>query len=142
MKKFRIYQACTTLAAIATVAIASGAGLQVPIAGFGGALPRSGGRSPRIFFCLGVRAMRFRSVRLYCEFVFLAGCLAMALLVGDAHLRYITDDPVTFGILGVGVVLGEMMPIKIPRRGDDEKITLSAVVRDRAAAGRRARVPR
>lgn len=28
MKKFRIYQACTTLAAIATVAIASGAGLK------------------------------------------------------------------------------------------------------------------
>jgi hypothetical protein len=26
MKKFRMYQACTTLAAIATVAIASGAG--------------------------------------------------------------------------------------------------------------------
>ena len=28
MKKFRIYQACTTLAAIATLAIASGAGLK------------------------------------------------------------------------------------------------------------------
>ncbi|HEX4011509.1 MAG TPA: EAL domain-containing protein [Solirubrobacteraceae bacterium] len=70
--------------------------------------------------------MRIRSVRLYCEFVFLAGCLAMVLLVGDAHLRYITDDPVTFGILCVGVVLGEMLPIKIPRRGDDETLTLSA----------------
>jgi diguanylate cyclase (GGDEF)-like protein len=50
----------------------------------------------------------------------------MVLLVGDAHLRYITDDPVTFGILCVGVVLGEMLPIKIPRRGDDETLTLSA----------------
>jgi hypothetical protein len=28
VKKFRIYQACTTLAAIATVAIASGAGFK------------------------------------------------------------------------------------------------------------------
>lgn len=28
MKKFRIYQACTALAAIATVAIASGAGFK------------------------------------------------------------------------------------------------------------------
>jgi hypothetical protein len=28
MKKFRVYQACTTLAAIATVAIASGAALK------------------------------------------------------------------------------------------------------------------
>lgn len=28
VKKFRIYQACSTLAAIATVAIASGAGLK------------------------------------------------------------------------------------------------------------------
>ena len=28
MKKFRMYQACTTLAAIATVAIASGAGVK------------------------------------------------------------------------------------------------------------------
>jgi diguanylate cyclase (GGDEF)-like protein len=67
-----------------------------------------------------------RPVRLYCEFVFLAGCLAMVLLLGDAHLRYITDDPVTFGILCIGVVLGEMLPIKIPRRGDDETLTLSA----------------
>ena len=48
------------------------------------------------------------------------------MLVGDLHLRYIVDDPLTFAVLGGGVVLGEMLPVKIPRRGDDEELTLSA----------------
>jgi diguanylate cyclase (GGDEF)-like protein len=71
--------------------------------------------------------MRHRStVRIYCEAVFLISCVAVLLLVPDLHLRYIGDDPLTFAILGAGVVLGEMLPIKIPRRGDDEELTLSA----------------
>ena len=65
-------------------------------------------------------------VRVYCEAIFVVSCVAVALLIPDAHLRYIADDPLTFGILAAGVVLGEMLPIKIPRRGDDETLTLSA----------------
>ena len=53
-------------------------------------------------------------------------CVAVAFLVPELHLHYIVEDPVTFAILAAGVVLGEMLPIKIPRRGDDEELTLSA----------------
>ncbi len=65
-------------------------------------------------------------VRLWCEAAFVAGCVAIALLLGDAHLSYVIEDPFTFAVLAGGVVLGEMLPIKIPRRGDDEELTLSA----------------
>ncbi|MFZ1993527.1 MAG: EAL domain-containing protein [Solirubrobacteraceae bacterium] len=65
-------------------------------------------------------------VRVYCEAVFVVSIAAVALLVGDLHLRYLQDDPLTFAVLGGGVVLGEMLPVKIPRRGDDEELTLSA----------------
>jgi diguanylate cyclase (GGDEF)-like protein len=65
-------------------------------------------------------------VRIYCEAVFLVSVAAVALLVGDLHLRYVIEDPLTFGVLAGGVVLGEMLPVKIPRRGDDEELTLSA----------------
>ena len=52
--------------------------------------------------------------------------LTWALLLPAAHLSYILEDPFTFAVLAGGVVLGEMLPIKIPRRGDDEELTLSA----------------
>ena len=68
----------------------------------------------------------FSRVRVYCEAVFLISCAALLLLLGHLHLRYISDDPVTFGILAGGLVLGEMLPINIPRRGTDEELTLSA----------------
>jgi diguanylate cyclase (GGDEF)-like protein len=69
---------------------------------------------------------RLSRVRVWCEAVFVAGCVAMALLLPAAHLSYILEDPFTFAVLAGGVVLGEMLPIKIPRRGDDEELTLSA----------------
>ncbi len=71
--------------------------------------------------------MRTRSpVRLYCEAVFVAGALSIALLAGDANFSYILHSPLTFAVLGAGVALGEMLPIKIPRRGNDEELTLSS----------------
>ncbi len=71
--------------------------------------------------------MRHRStVRVYCAAVFVAGCVVIAWMTRTAHITYITTQPVTFGVLAVGVLFGEMMPIKIPRRGNDEEITLSA----------------
>ncbi|MHB1834803.1 MAG: putative bifunctional diguanylate cyclase/phosphodiesterase [Solirubrobacteraceae bacterium] len=66
------------------------------------------------------------TVRLYCEAVFLAGCGAIVLLASHLHLEYIVRNPTRFGVLAAGVLLGEMMPIKIPRRGGDEELTLSA----------------
>src|ERR1700749_3100962 len=65
-------------------------------------------------------------VRIYCEAIFLISIAAIALLIGALPLRYVIDDPLTFAVLAGGVILGEMLPIKIPRRGDDEELTLSA----------------
>ncbi len=65
-------------------------------------------------------------VRLYCAAVFAAGCAAVVLLSSTARFGFIAADPLTFGVLAAGVVLGEMLPIKIPRRGNDEELTLSA----------------
>ena len=65
-------------------------------------------------------------LRLYCDVVFVAGCAAVVLMSGTANLGYMTAHPLTFGVLGGGVLLGELLPVKIPRRGGDEEITLSA----------------
>ena len=70
--------------------------------------------------------LRVSNVRVWCEAAFVAACVAVVLLLPDAHLSYIVEDPFTFAVLAGGVVLGEMLPIKIPRRGDDEELTLSA----------------
>ncbi|HET7048657.1 MAG TPA: EAL domain-containing protein [Solirubrobacteraceae bacterium] len=40
-------------------------------------------------------------------------------------LDYIVEQPITFASLTAGVLLGEMLPVKIPRRGNDEMLTLS-----------------
>lgn len=71
--------------------------------------------------------MRTRSpVRLYCEAVFIAGAVSTALLAGTANSGYLLHSPLTFAVLAAGVTLGEMLPIKIPRRGNDEELTLSS----------------
>ena len=53
------------------------------------------------------------------------GCVAVLLLIPDTY-RPSSRTRSRSRILAGGVVLGEMMPIKIPRRGDDEELTLSA----------------
>ncbi len=71
--------------------------------------------------------MRDRSkVRVYCETVFAAGCLVVALMAGASPLHYIQQSPWTFAVLAAGVLLSEMMPIKVSRRGSEEELTLSA----------------
>jgi diguanylate cyclase (GGDEF)-like protein len=64
-------------------------------------------------------------LRLYCAAVFEIGLLLVALLAGTANFGYVISDPVLFGVLAVAVILGEFLPVKIPRRADDEEITLS-----------------
>jgi diguanylate cyclase (GGDEF)-like protein len=49
----------------------------------------------------------------------------VAALFGVTNFHYIVAQPRTFGVLAGGVLLGEMLPLKIPRRGTDEEITLS-----------------
>ncbi|MGZ4221814.1 MAG: putative bifunctional diguanylate cyclase/phosphodiesterase [Solirubrobacteraceae bacterium] len=46
-------------------------------------------------------------------------------LRGMMDLHYIVEQPITFASLTAGVLLGEMLPVKIPRRGNDEMLTLS-----------------
>jgi diguanylate cyclase (GGDEF)-like protein len=71
--------------------------------------------------------MRDRSkVRVYCEAVFACACAVVALIAGPAPLQYIAHTPWTFAVLAVSVLLGEMMPIKVARRGSEEELTLSA----------------
>jgi diguanylate cyclase (GGDEF)-like protein len=72
-----------------------------------------------------VSRARFSDVRLYCAAVFLVACGVVAALSGTTSLRYIHDQPWTFAVLSAGVMFGEMLPVKIPRRGNDEQITLS-----------------
>ncbi|MGZ4283825.1 MAG: hypothetical protein ACXVW5_06255, partial [Solirubrobacteraceae bacterium] len=64
--------------------------------------------------------VRLPPVRLYCAAIFLAGCASVVALRGMMDLHYIVEQPITFASLTAGVLLGEMLPVKIPRRGNDE----------------------
>ncbi|HEY3775880.1 MAG TPA: EAL domain-containing protein [Solirubrobacteraceae bacterium] len=66
-------------------------------------------------------------VRLYCAAVFLAGIGLSLLALPDARMGWIVHMPLSFALLSAGVLLGEMLPIRIPRRGgeDYEELTLS-----------------
>jgi diguanylate cyclase (GGDEF)-like protein len=68
----------------------------------------------------------FSSVRIYCAAVFVTACAVVALLSGSISLQFIHHHLLTFGVLSAGVLLGEMLPVKIPRGGNDEQLTLSS----------------
>ncbi len=65
------------------------------------------------------------SVRMYCASVFGIGVAALIVLHSKLDLGFAVHRPVTFGLLTAGVILAETLPVKIPRRGSDEEITLS-----------------
>ncbi|MGA2924799.1 MAG: EAL domain-containing protein [Solirubrobacteraceae bacterium] len=65
------------------------------------------------------------TVRVYCAAVFATACAVLALLARTASVAYVGTHPWTFVVLLAGVLLGEMLPVKIPRRGNYEEITLS-----------------
>ena len=65
------------------------------------------------------------NTRHYCEAVFLAGCAAALSQWGHMNFGYITAHGYTFAVLTAGVMMGEMLPVKIPRRDSDEEIVLS-----------------
>ena len=69
----------------------------------------------------------FAPVRRFCGAVVLAALALAAVALPDAHLAWILHDPLRFGVLSAGVLVGEMLPIQIPRRGSgNESLTLSA----------------
>ncbi len=70
--------------------------------------------------------MRARlNTRHYCEAVFVLGCAAVIALSGHMNLGYIGAHGYTFAVLAAGVMMGEMLPVKIPRRDSDGEIVLS-----------------
>ncbi len=65
------------------------------------------------------------NTRHYCEAIFVLACAAVVSLSGQMNLGYIGAHPYTFAVLAAGVLMGEMLPVKIPRRDHDGEIVLS-----------------
>jgi diguanylate cyclase (GGDEF)-like protein len=68
---------------------------------------------------------RHLTVGRYCFAVIVAAILAVALRWHSLSLSYITLQPLTFGLLAAGLVMGELLPVKVPRKGGDEEVTFS-----------------
>ncbi len=68
---------------------------------------------------------RHLTINRYCLLVILAAGGAVAALSGTISLDYITRQPLTFSLLFAALMLGELLPVRIPRRSGDEAVTLS-----------------
>src|ERR1700731_3050357 len=68
---------------------------------------------------------RHLTINRYCLLVILAGTGTVAALSGTISLKFIGNEPLTFALLFAALVLGELLPVTIPRRGGDEAVTLS-----------------
>jgi diguanylate cyclase (GGDEF)-like protein len=66
------------------------------------------------------------SVLTYAHFVSLAGLGALVAMIVFRGLWFPVNHAGTFAVLTAGVILSEMLPLKIPRRGDDEELTVSS----------------
>jgi diguanylate cyclase (GGDEF)-like protein len=66
------------------------------------------------------------TVRTYCAAVFLGGIAALVALHRSLDIGFAVRHPATFALLAAGVVLAETLPVRIPRRGEHEVITLSS----------------
>lgn len=65
------------------------------------------------------------TARAYATAVFAAGCAVLAALAPTLNFAYVERHSLSFVFLSAGVLLCELLPVKIPRRGNDEEITLS-----------------
>jgi diguanylate cyclase (GGDEF)-like protein len=68
---------------------------------------------------------RLIGTRMYCAAVTAAGLGLLALVVPSFDPTPIGRSPLTFVLLSLGVIFAETLPVKIPRRGEEEEITLS-----------------
>jgi diguanylate cyclase (GGDEF)-like protein len=68
---------------------------------------------------------RHVTINRYCLVVILAAAGSVAAVYGDINFRFVQEYPLDFALLFGGLTLGELLPVKIPRRGGDEAITLS-----------------
>jgi diguanylate cyclase (GGDEF)-like protein len=70
--------------------------------------------------------MRARiTLKRYCTAVIAAGAAVVTAFADTTHFTVTRIPPFAFACLATGVFLGEMLPVKIPRRGSDEEITLA-----------------
>jgi diguanylate cyclase (GGDEF)-like protein len=70
--------------------------------------------------------MRWRlTVNHWCILVVLAAVGIVVTQLHQMNLSFIAAKPTTFALLAGALTLGEMLPVRIPRRGGDEQITLS-----------------
>ena len=68
---------------------------------------------------------RHLTINRYCLLVIVAAAGMVAALSGTLSLSYISEQPLTFSLLFAASTLGELLPVKIPRRTGDEAVTLS-----------------
>ena len=68
---------------------------------------------------------RYVTINRYCAAVILVAAGSVAALSGGINFRFVEVQPITFALLFGGLTLGELLPVKVPRRGGDEAITLS-----------------
>ena len=68
---------------------------------------------------------RHLTINRYCLLVILAAAGTVGALSGTMSLDYISRQPLTFSLLFAALMLGELLPVRIPRRSGDEAVTLS-----------------
>jgi diguanylate cyclase (GGDEF)-like protein len=69
---------------------------------------------------------RHLTVSRYCSIIIVAAGAAVVVQSSGLSLRFIAVQPLTFGLLSAGLLMGELLPVKVPRRGGDELVTLSS----------------
>lgn len=68
---------------------------------------------------------RRADIRSFTGALLLASVAVLLLLRHELSLLYVLRHPVTFALLAQGVLVGELLPVRIPRRGEEEQITIS-----------------
>jgi hypothetical protein len=68
---------------------------------------------------------RVAPVHRYCGAVALAGGVLLVVLALASDGDRVRDARTVSALLAVGVLLGELLPLKIPRRGEHEELTVS-----------------
>jgi signal transduction histidine kinase len=71
-----------------------------------------------------MRRSSIRRIELHVVLVSLAG-VAVLIVVAPSGTRAIAHEPFTFWVLGLLAVVGELFPVRLPRREDVEEITTS-----------------